>query len=222
MLAGAVSGADAQQLAGLQAQRRVLTIRWPRTEPQVAATARAQLARVESEIAVSASIWRAFAAGCACGEPTGNAAAVRLPEQSARDRESDLRRRDRHRVTFILAVLMPISIGDHAAVAAPTPEGEHRATADVIAPRLDRLEQAVDAIAIEVERIAEGQRFVTKVMAERPVWLPARSAPEPTEAHRALRRGEAVPRARRRSDRADSGRRATGSEAVDHAALIGR
>ena len=41
---------------------------------------------------------------------------------------------------------------------------------DVIAPRLDRLEQAVDAvIAIEIERIAEGQRFVTKVMTERPV-----------------------------------------------------
>jgi len=39
---------------------------------------------------------------------------------------------------------------------------------DVIAPRLDRLEQAVEAIAIEVERVAEGQRFVTKVFAERP------------------------------------------------------
>jgi len=42
------------------------------------------------------------------------------------------------------------------------------AQSDTIAPRLDRLEQAVDAIAIEVERVAEGQRFVTKVFAERP------------------------------------------------------
>ena len=33
--------------------------------------------------------------------------------------------------------------------------------------RFDRLEQAVDAVAIEVERIAEGQRFVTKLLAER-------------------------------------------------------
>jgi hypothetical protein len=32
--------------------------------------------------------------------------------------------------------------------------------------RLERIEQAVDAIALEVERIAEGQRFTTKVMAE--------------------------------------------------------
>ncbi|MBV6521296.1 MAG: hypothetical protein MNPFHGCM_01430 [Gemmatimonadaceae bacterium] len=36
--------------------------------------------------------------------------------------------------------------------------------------RLQRIEQAVDAIAIEVERMSESQRFVTKVLAER---LPA-------------------------------------------------
>ncbi|HTK49149.1 MAG TPA: hypothetical protein VL328_14330 [Gemmatimonadaceae bacterium] len=34
--------------------------------------------------------------------------------------------------------------------------------------RLVRIEQAVDAIAIEVERIAEGQRFLTKLQADRP------------------------------------------------------
>ena len=32
--------------------------------------------------------------------------------------------------------------------------------------RLERIEQAVDAIAVEVERISEGQRFTTKVMAD--------------------------------------------------------
>ncbi len=32
--------------------------------------------------------------------------------------------------------------------------------------RLERIEQAVDAIAIEVERIAEAQRFSAKLMAE--------------------------------------------------------
>lgn len=35
--------------------------------------------------------------------------------------------------------------------------------------RLDRIEQAIDAMAVEVERIAEGQRFVTKLLADRPV-----------------------------------------------------
>ena len=33
--------------------------------------------------------------------------------------------------------------------------------------RLERIEQAVDAIAIEVERMSEGQRFVTRLLAER-------------------------------------------------------
>jgi hypothetical protein len=33
--------------------------------------------------------------------------------------------------------------------------------------RFARLEQAVDAIAVEVERISEGQRFLTKLQTER-------------------------------------------------------
>lgn len=33
--------------------------------------------------------------------------------------------------------------------------------------RMRRLEAGVDAIAIEVERISEGQRFVTKLLSER-------------------------------------------------------
>jgi hypothetical protein len=33
--------------------------------------------------------------------------------------------------------------------------------------RLDRIEQAVDAIAIEVERMAESQRFTARLLAER-------------------------------------------------------
>jgi len=36
-----------------------------------------------------------------------------------------------------------------------------------ITVRLERIERAVDAMAVEVERISEGQRFVTQVMAER-------------------------------------------------------
>jgi hypothetical protein len=36
-----------------------------------------------------------------------------------------------------------------------------------VAARLERMEQAIDAIAIEVERISEGQRFTTKLLSER-------------------------------------------------------
>lgn len=41
--------------------------------------------------------------------------------------------------------------------------------------RLEQLQQAVDTIAIEVERISEGQRFVTKLLSERE--RPALGAP---------------------------------------------
>ena len=37
---------------------------------------------------------------------------------------------------------------------------------DVVA-RLERMEQAIDSIAVEVERISEGQRFTTKLLADR-------------------------------------------------------
>jgi hypothetical protein len=36
-----------------------------------------------------------------------------------------------------------------------------------IGTRLDRMEQAIDAIAVEVERIAEGQRYTSKLLAGR-------------------------------------------------------
>ncbi len=49
--------------------------------------------------------------------------------------------------------------------------GSRQAAAPMIdketAERLRRLEQGIDSIALEVERISEGQRFVTKLMSER-------------------------------------------------------
>lgn len=33
--------------------------------------------------------------------------------------------------------------------------------------RLERIEQAIDAVAVEVERISEGQRFTTKLLSDR-------------------------------------------------------
>jgi len=35
-----------------------------------------------------------------------------------------------------------------------------------VAARLERLEQAIDSVALEVERISEGQRFTTKLLSE--------------------------------------------------------
>lgn len=56
-----------------------------------------------------------------------------------------------------------------------------------LASRLDRLESMVETIAIEVERMAEGQRFTTRLLSEgaaRPIMQSNReAAPMPQPAH---------------------------------------
>jgi hypothetical protein len=52
-----------------------------------------------------------------------------------------------------------------------------------VSERLERIERAIDAMSIEVERISEGQRFVTKALADRS----ADRMPSPAD----LRRGSA-------------------------------
>ena len=60
--------------------------------------------------------------------------------------------------------------------------GERRSTSNVVVEedRMARLEQAVEAIALEVERISEGQRFTTKLLSERAAAerLPVSPTPE--------------------------------------------
>jgi hypothetical protein len=48
----------------------------------------------------------------------------------------------------------------------PRGAGRSARLRDDTSPRLARLEQGMDAIAIEIERISEGQRFVTKLLSE--------------------------------------------------------
>ena len=73
-------------------------------------------------------------------------------------------------ITCTLFVLSPIAIavsrliwkrGTRVGAAAPQAIGGESG------PRLERIEQAMDAIAIEVERVSEGQRFVTRLLSER-------------------------------------------------------
>ena len=60
-----------------------------------------------------------------------------------------------------------------------------------LGPRLDRLEQAVEAVAIEVERISENQRYATRLMTE----LRGISAPPPDSwPSQPAREAEPVPR----------------------------
>lgn len=46
-------------------------------------------------------------------------------------------------------------------------EQEPQVLTSAMTDRLARMESAIDAMAIEIERISEGQRFVTKLLAER-------------------------------------------------------
>jgi hypothetical protein len=70
-------------------------------------------------------------------------------------------------ISFTLFVLSPIAIaisrliwkrGSRTMVHAPSADSSQR---------LERMEQAMDAIAIEIERVSEGQRFVTRLLSER-------------------------------------------------------
>jgi hypothetical protein len=86
---------------------------------------------------------------------------------------------------FTLLVLAPISF----AIARRIWRRTTRPSAQVASPentqRIERIEHAVDAIAIEVERVSEGQRFMTKLLSESHS-LPALGAeqkqPEPVPA----------------------------------------
>jgi hypothetical protein len=67
-------------------------------------------------------------------------------------------------IVFTIFVLFPLALAfarllwkRGTAARHPTPPPES-------GERLERLEQAVDAIAIEIERVSEGQRFVTQIL----------------------------------------------------------
>ena len=70
-------------------------------------------------------------------------------------------------IVFTIAVLMPIALAaartlfKRASVLKPSPQLLESSA------RLERMEQAIDAVAVEVERISEGQRFVTQLLGKR-------------------------------------------------------
>src|SRR3954469_9325450 len=80
----------------------------------------------------------------------------------------------------IIFVLFPISVGIARGLwRRASRQGPPPAAFAQTAQRLERLEESVDAIAVEVERISEGQRFVTKLLSE------AQPAPKLVSAQRA-------------------------------------
>lgn len=70
-------------------------------------------------------------------------------------------------IVGMITVLMPLSIALgklllRRAVRPPAPQ-----VPKDVSDRLERMEQGIEAVALEVERIGEGQRFVTQLMADR-------------------------------------------------------
>jgi hypothetical protein len=70
---------------------------------------------------------------------------------------------------FILFVLFPITASISRALWKRSSAPRAAAALPDTTERLDRIEQAIEAVAIEVERISEGQRFVTRLLAETPL-----------------------------------------------------
>jgi hypothetical protein len=73
---------------------------------------------------------------------------------------------------FILVALLPISLA-YARRIWRRSSGAISALPQEVTDRLMRLDQAVDAIAVEIERIGEGQRFMTRVFTEKGAAAPA-------------------------------------------------
>jgi hypothetical protein len=139
-LSSQLAGKEGADRAGIEARIGVLDKRIMQLESDIAETGR-QLTMAPSALAASDGFSRGMNPGVAI--PLGGA--------------------------FMLFVMAPIAF----AAARMLWKRTNRMTSarpatfpDEAARRLERLEQGVDAIAIEVERISEGQRFVTKLLSE--------------------------------------------------------
>lgn len=73
----------------------------------------------------------------------------------------------------VVAIFATIAVGAYASIKATNKIwAKDNSTSpremDELRQRLEQLQQSVDSVAIEIERISEGQRFTTKLLAERP------------------------------------------------------
>lgn len=62
---------------------------------------------------------------------------------------------------------------------APQLRRQHPSSVELAGDRLDHLQQSLDAVALEVERIGEAQRFMTKIVAERGATVPRKEHRDP-------------------------------------------
>ena len=73
----------------------------------------------------------------------------------------------------VMATIAIVTVGSYASIKATNRiwgKDKHATPRELddLRERLEQLQQSMDSVAVEVERISEGQRFTTKLLAERP------------------------------------------------------
>ena len=167
-LAEELRGADRGARPGLEQRIRVLDERIVRLEQDIAETGQQLTSAPAGLVAVTAPPVAGFG-GLSSDQVTGIS------------------------IVFVILVLFPISIAlarllwkRATAPVRPAPSAEP-------SQRLERLEQAMDAVALEMERVSEGQRFVTRILTEPNPTSTALGAIEAGRAAEAHRVRERVP-----------------------------
>jgi hypothetical protein len=97
-------------------------------------------------------------------------------------------------VVFTLFVLAPLALAFARLLWKRATSPRHAAASPESAQRLERMEQAIDAVAVEVERISEGQRFVTRILTEGPAREALNAGRHPETIAVPRREGVKVPR----------------------------
>lgn len=96
-------------------------------------------------------------------------------------------------VVFTLFVLAPVALATARSIWRRASKPVLPAGWSDSAQRLERLEQAVDAVAIEMERVSEGQRFMTRIMTQRSAAPDASAAGSPEPARALHGEGQPLP-----------------------------
>ena len=81
-------------------------------------------------------------------------------------------------IVSVIAVGMPLAVGAAVMMLRRSSRPNGPAVPVATQQRLERMEQAIDTIAIEVERVSENQRFITRVLTEGPAQPVALDAGE--------------------------------------------
>lgn len=115
------------------------------------------------------------------------AAAIQPDQPSPQGNMPDADQMTAIAIVFTIAVLMPLSIAWARAIFRRSARSAEQPSRELM-QRLDRMEEGIEAIAIEVERVSEGQRFVTKVIGQGAAPALGAGAAEPV----AVPRGDKV------------------------------